>query len=250
VLNTVKDAPVWGGCSGTLYQLMPAAELEPGARYELSAAISEIGPERSSLVVGDTDTTFKAISRVDVTAILEELRPDLVGAALCGDPKLEGRPVNALLVVEARTPAEAPVILTSIVEDPVAGMFESVDVSLSPERVGRDLARIVFTLPAEANRCADVGVVDLDGLEVFSEMLCPEVSTPVTRSFEAELVAMPATTTDTRDVTPSGGCNMARPSRSSSSALAWLAAAVFALRRTRRRRCANRATPNGCKDRA
>jgi hypothetical protein len=246
-LEAVTATPVWGGCSSTVYQLRPTAQLEPGARYELSSAWGETewgkntwgetDTKRTSFVVGDVDTTYKAISRIDMTAAVEELPPDQVGPALCGDAKLQGRPITATLVIEVRTPPDAPVILTGTVEDAVSGTHESVDVSLA-DPFGRDLARINFTLPAEASRCADVSVLDLDGVKVFGETLCPNGSAPLTRSFEAEILALPVTATAVtpRDLAPSRGCIVARPSRSSPSAFDLLAGAVLALRCTCRRR--------------
>jgi hypothetical protein len=238
-LEVMMAAQVWGGC-GTTYQLRPLAELEPGARYELSSARVENTHEPSSFVVSEADTTSEVTSRVDVTATLEDLPPDLVGAAICGDAKLGARPITSVLTVDVRTAPDVPVILISSVEDPVSGKHESVDTSLSREHIQRDSADIVFTLPAEASRCAEVIVLNLEGAEVFHETLCPAVSVPVTRSFEAELVAVPAPpatmTTETHDVAPSRGCTMAAPAGSSSSALAWLAVAVLARQYTRRRR--------------
>jgi len=234
-LETIRELPQLGLCSGTFRFLVPAPPFESNAEYTAVLGASYRGPSEVRFETGSSTVEKKSVKLV-LTATLIDHDDYVSSQSGCADPKLDDRTIPSSLSVSLEASAPVLLFLDVRVEHPIVGTLVDsgmttieIDDSVSPAYAG-------VPLPEGALACAEVGVTDASGSDVFRRMFCPNAGAPETANLEAKVVVV---SRPERPHQPAieAGCSV-RPSRVASPrpGALLLAALVGAASLRRRRR--------------
>ena len=228
-LVVARDAAGFGLCSVSYHFVVPEPPLTAGVEYVLAPTLGGDPPEwvleHTVRFRASDDGVGTTTVQLSLDAMLEAHEPYQSSGSGCGDTKLNGRILSRAASAHFEVNPPVDLFVSVTVDDPVAGpLVNTTQTSVVQDGVAHAAASL--PVPDEASTCLDVQVFDVSGIDVYRELLCPELDAPVSR-----VVDVTATVLDSSSVAGLGqregervyttgcGCRVPGPSRTTSTGL-------------------------------